>query len=105
MADVDKGSIGQLVQVRDSSSALIHEVVQGKARAHALGSVELVLTMSIFLAQFSSTSGKLDKPQQTLVHLIFQTLEPRIVRVWVVRRQLVHVTHKHVVRNMGMVLV
>lgn len=105
MAHVNEGAVGQLIEEAYTSGSFIHEVVQSEAWADTLRPVELVLAVLVFLAEFSRTSRKLDKAQETLVGLVLQTLEPRIVRVRMIRRQLVHVAHQHVVRDHGMVLV
>ncbi len=103
VAHVDEGAVGELVEEGDSAGALVHEVVQSEARADTLGSIELILAVSIFLAKFSGTSRKLDKAQQTLVRLVLETDESGVVRVRVVSRQLIHVSDQHRVGHMWMV--
>ena len=105
MAHVDEGAVGQLVEEAYTSSSFVHKVIQSEAGTYALRPVELVLAVLVLLAELSRTSRKLDKAQQALVRLVLQTLEPRIVRVRMIRRQLVHVAHQHVVGDHGMVLV
>lgn len=100
-----EGPVGQLVEVRDSAGSLVHQVVEREAGADALGAVELILAVRIVLTEFSGTARKLDKAQEALVGLVLETDEPGIVRVRVVRRQLVHVAHQHGVGHHRVILV
>jgi hypothetical protein len=96
-------SVGQLVEVRHTSGSLVHEVVQRESRADTLRAVELVLAVRGVFSQFSGTAGELNEPKQTMIGLILNPLESRIVRMRMIRSQFVHVANQHVVRNEGVV--
>lgn len=86
MSDVGEGAVRQLVQQTHSAGALVHQVIECKSRANALGPIELVLAVGVLLAELTSAARKRDEAQQALVDLVLQTDEPGIVRMGMVSR-------------------
>ena len=93
VSDMRKCSVGELIKQTHTSRSFVHEVIKCEPRTHTLGSVKLVLAMGVFFTQFSGASCEGDEAEQALVCLILQPLETRIIRVWMVCGELVHVTH------------
>ena len=79
MTHVDETSVWELIQQTDSPCALVHQIVKGEPWTHTLGSVELILAVLVLFPQLSRASRKLNEAKKTLIGLIFQALEPRIV--------------------------
>merc|ERR1740117_373762 len=70
LAAVHRGPVWQHVHVAGAARSVLHEVLQHRLWAHALGTVVLVLATSVLLSKLASATRERPEPQEAVVCLM-----------------------------------